>query len=361
MTHMGRELREAPEAVARFLARNGASLAALGARLRAQEPHFIITSARGSSDHAAGFFKYLSEILSGVPVSSVGASVVSVYGAKLKAKGALALTISQSGQSPDILALQAEAKAAGALTVALVNVEESPAAREADVYLPLCAGPELSVAATKSFIVSAAAGAAIAAHWRNDAALLAAVNGLPAVLRQAAEIAWPAFVDAAAGRPKGAPRLPKEIAPRIPAAGAIPGGPEPLPDTMTYDAVSRRLHVGKGFIENVTPEMWAYEVSGKQVVRQWFSYRRRDRSKPIIGDRRPPSPLEKIQPEGWLAEYTTDLLNLLRVLGRLIALEPAQEKLLDAICAGSLIGPEALAAAGLAPEIEAGADGETES
>jgi hypothetical protein len=146
------------------------------------------------------------------------------------------------------------------------------------------------------------------------------------------------FVDMAAARPKGPPRLPKGTAPFIPANGAIPGAPEPLPETMTYDAAKRRLVIGKGFVENVTPAMRAYEISGKNVLDQWFSYRRRDRTKPLIGDRRPPSPLEKIQPDGWLAEYTEDLLNLLHVLGRLIALEPRQSNLLDWIVAGPLVG-----------------------
>ena len=83
--------------------------------------------------------------------------------------------------------------------------------------------------------------------------------------------------------------------------------------------------------------MRAYGISGKNVLDQWFSYRRLDRSKPVIGDRRPPSPLEKIQPEGWLAEYTEDLLNLLNVLGRLVALEPRQAELLKRICDSALI------------------------
>jgi Type ISP C-terminal specificity domain/N-6 DNA Methylase len=163
------------------------------------------------------------------------------------------------------------------------------------------------------------------------------------------------FADPAAGRPKGPPRLPKESAPFIPAAGAIPGLPEPLPDTMEYDASSRRLKIGRGYVEKVTPEMWAYEVSGKHVVWHWFSYRRRDRTRPIIGDRRPASPLDGIQPESWLPEYTTDLLDLLNVLGRLIALEPAQADLLDRICAGPLRSVEELRAAGAlaAPETAA--------
>jgi N-6 DNA Methylase/Type ISP C-terminal specificity domain len=118
-----------------------------------------------------------------------------------------------------------------------------------------------------------------------------------------------------------------------------------LPDTMDYDAAKRRLTIGQGYVENVTPQMWDYEVSGKQVLWHWFSYRRRDRSRPIIGDRRPPSPLDSIQPDHWLPEYTSDLIDLLHVLGRLIALEPAQADLLNRICAGPLRSAEELRAA----------------
>jgi hypothetical protein len=160
------------------------------------------------------------------------------------------------------------------------------------------------------------------------------------------------FDDPAAGRPKGPPRLPKQHAPFTPAGGAIPGSPEPLPDTMQYDAANRQLRVGKGYVENVTPEIWAYEVSGKQVIWQWFSYRRRDRSRPIIGDRRPPSPLDAIQPDHWLAEYTTDLLDLLHVLGRLIELEPKQVDVLDRVCAGKLLSADGLRLAGALPADE---------
>jgi hypothetical protein len=154
------------------------------------------------------------------------------------------------------------------------------------------------------------------------------------------------FVDPAANRPKQSPRLPKEIAPKVPAGGGIPSPPELLPDTMEYDPATRQLAVGKGYVENVTPEMWAYEVSGKRVIWNWFSYRRRDRTRPIIGDRRPPSPLDGIQPEGWLPEYTTDLLDLLHVLGRLVALEPRQADLLNRICEGPLRSAEELRVAG---------------
>ena len=162
------------------------------------------------------------------------------------------------------------------------------------------------------------------------------------------------FADPAANRPKQAPRLRRENAPKIPASGGIPSAPEQLPDTMDYDPATQRLKIGNGYIENVTPEMWAYEVSGKQVLSQWFSYRRRDRSRPVIGEKRPSSPLESIQPEGWLPEYTTDLLDLLHVLGRLIALEPKQADLLIRICAGPLRSANELRVAGAFATPEAG-------
>jgi hypothetical protein len=160
------------------------------------------------------------------------------------------------------------------------------------------------------------------------------------------------FADPVSKRPKQAPRLLKGSAPRIPKGGAIPSAPEPLPDKMDYDPENYRLSIGKGYIENVTPEMWAYEVSGKQVLWHWFSYRRRDRSRPVIGEKRPPSPLDLIQPEGWLAEYTTDLLDLLNVLGRLITWEPAQADLLNRICAGPLRSAEELRSVGAFTEPE---------
>jgi hypothetical protein len=110
-----------------------------------------------------------------------------------------------------------------------------------------------------------------------------------------------------------------------------------MPESIAYDPAQHRLLIGGGYVEHVTPEMWAYEVSGKQVLRQWFSYRQKHRERPLMGDRRPPSKLEEIQADHWLAEYTTDLIDLLNVLGLLIQLEPEQAHLLERICKGSLI------------------------
>ena len=154
------------------------------------------------------------------------------------------------------------------------------------------------------------------------------------------------MADAGAGRPPGPPRLPPERRPGIPAGGAIPSEPEHMPDLIEHEALHNRLRVGSGYIENVPVAVWRYEVSGKQVLTQWFSYRRKNRERPIMGDRRPPSPLGAIQPEGWLAEYTTELLNVLNVLGLLVELEPAQATLLGRICDAGLFDASALLAAG---------------
>jgi hypothetical protein len=154
------------------------------------------------------------------------------------------------------------------------------------------------------------------------------------------------FADPASGRPAAPPRMPKGQGPTIPVGGTIPGAPNPLPDTMHHDPSTGRLHVGEGFIENVPTAVAEYQVSGRSVLRQWFSYRKADRTRPVIGDRRPPSALDKIQPDHWLPEYTEDLLNLLHVLGRLVALEPAQATLLDEICAAPLLTEASLTGAG---------------
>ncbi|MEZ5831665.1 MAG: type ISP restriction/modification enzyme [Dongiaceae bacterium] len=153
------------------------------------------------------------------------------------------------------------------------------------------------------------------------------------------------MTDTKKGRPAQPPRLPPARAPRIPAAGEIPQDASAMPDTLDYDPDKKRLLVGQGYIEHVEPAVWSYEVSGKQVLIQWFSYRKANRERPIIGDRRQPSPLGDIQPDYWLAEYTTELINLLNVLGLLVDLEPSQAELLEKICAGPLISAEELISA----------------
>ncbi|MEO6809894.1 MAG: type ISP restriction/modification enzyme, partial [Isosphaeraceae bacterium] len=154
------------------------------------------------------------------------------------------------------------------------------------------------------------------------------------------------FTDAKNDRPAQPPRLPKGQSPRISADGAIPQGPSAMPDAITYDENQERLLIGQGYVEGVTPRMWSYEVSGKQVLRQWFSYRKANRDRPIIGDRRQPSKLSDVRPDHWLAEYTTELLNVLNVIGRLVDLEPSQADLLERICSGPTLSVSELRQAG---------------
>lgn len=187
---MADEVAEIPQAVARLLSASGGAIASAGAALRALDPALVLTVARGSSDHAATYLKYAVELVAGVPVASVGPSVASVYGRPLRLSGAVCLGISQSGQSPDIVEMMRAAGAGGALTVAVTNAAESPMARASAHCLPLAAGEERSVAATKTFLCSVAAGLALLAEWRQDDALRAAVAALPDACAKALTLDW---------------------------------------------------------------------------------------------------------------------------------------------------------------------------
>ena len=189
-TLMAHETAEAPRAIAAMLHDNVDRLAALGERLRAGPPPVVVTCARGSSDHAATYGKYLIETLTGVPVASAAPSVVSLYGAPPQVAGGLMIAISQSGRSPDLLATVKAHAAAGAHVVALVNDEKSPLAEMAMTLLPLRAGPERAVAATKSCLTSLAGLAAIAAAWSGDATLTDALAGSPDAVIDALRADW---------------------------------------------------------------------------------------------------------------------------------------------------------------------------
>jgi len=155
------------------------------------------------------------------------------------------------------------------------------------------------------------------------------------------------MADASKGRPAQPPRLPIEKRPRMPTEGAIPQTKDEMPDNIKFDPDKRRLFLGNGFIENVAPSIWEYEISGKKVLSHWFSYRKLNRDRPIIGDRRSPSPLGDIQPDYWMADYTTELINIINILGLLIELEPCQSELLNKVCASELISSEELTSLGI--------------
>ena len=189
-THMYREASEAADALRAQYESNHSRALELGGTLRSLAPRAVVTCARGSSDHAATFAKYLIETRLGVLTSSASPSVSSVYGVKQNLHGCLFLAISQSGRSPDLVAAARAAKSAGATVVALVNTDNAPLADIADYLLPLCAGPEQSVAATKSYIASLAAIVHLVGAWTADNILLDALTAAPQALAAAWRLDW---------------------------------------------------------------------------------------------------------------------------------------------------------------------------
>jgi glutamine---fructose-6-phosphate transaminase (isomerizing) len=189
-THMFLEAAEAAAVVERQLARNAVDVDRLAAELRARPNSPIVTLARGSSDHAATFARYLIETRLGLLTSSASPSVTSLYESRSHLGNTILLAISQSGKSPDLLASAEAARKAGAHVIAMVNAEDSPLARLAHCTIPLSAGDEQSVAATKSFIASLASIVQLVACWSGDRELRAALDALPAQLQRAWRLDW---------------------------------------------------------------------------------------------------------------------------------------------------------------------------
>lgn len=231
----------------------------------------------------------------------------------------------------------------------LPNLQSAVLAKLAETYSTSVVSEDLL-----AYIAAIAAHPAYTARFATNLVqpgLRIPISAAPALFAEATtlgrEVIWlhtfgERFADPTQGRPAAPPRLPEGERPTIPADGAIPSSDDGMPEMITYDAPSRRLHVGAGCVNNVPPEVWAYEVSGKQILIQWFSYRGKDRTRPLIGDRRRPSPLGDIQPSSWPAEYTTELLNVLNVLGRLVRLEAKQADLLARVCAGPTLSAASL-------------------
>lgn len=198
-TQMRREVLEIPSAANRLLTHGADDIRRAADAIRARNPQFMVSVARGSSDHVATYLKYVSELLLGTPVASIGPSIASIYDRKLKLDGSVCLSVSQSGQSPDIVKMAAMARTCGALSIAITNHPDSPLARGADHTLHLHAGAEVSVAATKTFVNSTIAGVWLLAEYAQDETLLKAIYELPTLLEQAVQTDWPqaqvAFTD----------------------------------------------------------------------------------------------------------------------------------------------------------------------
>jgi glutamine---fructose-6-phosphate transaminase (isomerizing) len=189
------EWQESPEAVRRQRPALAAPLAELLRRLSRDPPSSIVTCARGSSAHAATFGKHLIERHLGIPVGAFAPNVATIYKQRLKLRGQLFLTVSQSGKSDDLVESAEMAKAGGALTATIVNDTESPLARASDIVLPMAAGAELSVAATKTFVTSLSAWLHIVAGWAKLDDLRAAIERLPDRLAAATRLDWSAALE----------------------------------------------------------------------------------------------------------------------------------------------------------------------
>lgn len=195
ITLMEQESREVPQLIARQMKANAAVLLQLSEKLRKIPPKYALTIGRGSSDHACTYAKYLLETNLGLITASAAPSVVTVYNAQLQMKDALVIGVSQSGQSPDICKMMEVARNDGATTVAIVNEINSPLAKTAEFLVPMYAGEERAVAATKSYITALSALAQLTAIYANNKKLLNDLNQLPELLAETLNLSWVAALE----------------------------------------------------------------------------------------------------------------------------------------------------------------------
>lgn len=180
MSHFEREIAEQPAVLARIL--DDPSVAELARTLRGRDVPLVATLARGSSDNAVTFFAYLAGRTLGLPVASVPPSLLTLYGAHLRLRGALAIGVSQSGESTDVVESLAALQQAGALTLAVTNEPASRLATQADHALAQHAGEERAVAASKTFTSQMMVLSRLVAEWAADDGLRAALAAVPPAL-----------------------------------------------------------------------------------------------------------------------------------------------------------------------------------
>jgi glucosamine--fructose-6-phosphate aminotransferase (isomerizing) len=184
------ELREQPAALARLLARQSDRATELAALLRRPDVHYVLIASRGSSSNAARYAQYLLGRAHRVPVAFAAPSLYTLYEQPPRLDGALVVGISQSGESPDVKAVVEEARRQGRPTIALTNDEASPLARAAEAVLPLEAGEERSVAATKTYLNSLGAIALLFATSTGDRAALAELHSMPSRIEEQLELSF---------------------------------------------------------------------------------------------------------------------------------------------------------------------------
>lgn len=197
---MAREIAEIPTAAERLLAERGV-FAMVAARIQQAKPRIVVFCGRGSSGHVGVYLRYLFETRLGLLACAAAPSVVTAYQGSVDMRGALFIVISQSGYSPDLVAATQMARRLGALTLAIVNNEDSPAAEAAELVLPIDAGPERAVAATKTVVLSMLAGARLVAKLAEDGDLDIGLEHLPTRLSRALSCDWSPWADRVAAAP----------------------------------------------------------------------------------------------------------------------------------------------------------------
>jgi glucosamine--fructose-6-phosphate aminotransferase (isomerizing) len=195
---MAREIAEIPAVAGRLLARTDV-FAAIAERIEQLKPRVVVFCGRGSSGYVGIYLRYLFEARLGMLASASAPSVVTAYERPPDMRGVLFVVISQSGRSPDLVTATQVARNVGALTLAIVNDEQSPAAVAAELVLPIGAGREHAVAATKTVVSSMIAGACLVARLARDDELTESLLQMPSRLSLALDCDWSAWADAVAG------------------------------------------------------------------------------------------------------------------------------------------------------------------
>ncbi|MBC8135844.1 MAG: SIS domain-containing protein [Fibrella sp.] len=185
------EIFEQPAAIARVLTESLPEVRTLVSAIKSADIRYVALAARGTSDNAAIYAKYLLQILCGIPVMLTAPSVHTLYGGTVNYKNALVIGVSQSGAGEDICEVVSAARKAGALTAAITNTEGSKLAQTAEHLLPCRAGQEYAVAATKTYTTTLAIFALIAAEWSENADFTSGLKHIPEVAESALSVAEP--------------------------------------------------------------------------------------------------------------------------------------------------------------------------
>ena len=197
---MAREIAEIPAAATRFLAQGGA-IGRAADRIRTLAPRVMVFCGRGSSGQVGVYLKYLFETRLGMLTCAVAPSVMTAYDARVDMRSSLFIVVSQSGRSPDLIAATERARQQNALTLAIVNDAHAPVASAAEFVIPIEAGPECAVAATKTVVLSMIAGVQLVVTLEDGVGFRAALERLPARLARALNCDWSAWTESLSAAP----------------------------------------------------------------------------------------------------------------------------------------------------------------